>query len=132
MESLRELYRIGPGPSSSHTLAVRNACLYYLNLYPNFDEYKVVLCGSLALTGKGHMSDKIIIDTFKDKKVIVDFDNNVYDNRPNIMIFTCGDGLNKEVICSTGGGAIEVYGKPSLVDENTYPHKNLNEIKIYI
>ena len=131
MESLRELYRIGPGPSSSHTLAVRNACLYYLNLYPNFDEYRVVLCGSLALTGKGHMSDKIIIDTFKDKKVIVDFDNNVYDNRPNIMIFTCGDGLNKEVICSTGGGAIEVYGKPSLVDENTYPHKNLNEINEY-
>ncbi len=58
MESLRELYRIGPGPSSSHSLGVRNGCKYYMNKYPDHEKYRVELYGSLALTGKGHMTDK--------------------------------------------------------------------------
>ena len=52
MESLTELYRIGPGPSSSHTLAVRNACLLYMQRYSGYPCYFVELCGSLGLTGK--------------------------------------------------------------------------------
>ena len=39
MESLRELYRIGPGPSSSHSLGVRNGCKYYMNKYPDYERY---------------------------------------------------------------------------------------------
>ena len=40
MESLRELYRIGPGPSSSHSLGVRNGCKYYMNKYPDYEKYR--------------------------------------------------------------------------------------------
>lgn len=126
MESLKELYRIGPGPSSSHTLGVRNACLYYMGKY-NKDEYTVTLYGSLALTGRGHMSDKIIEDTFKPKKVTIIFKNESYDENPNTMVFE--EGTNDElVIYSTGGGAIKVKGIESIVDPNVYPHNSLNSI----
>lgn len=129
MESLKELYRIGPGPSSSHTLGVKNACLYYLNKYRK-DVYNVTLYGSLALTGKGHMSDKIIEDTFKPKKVNVIFKNESYDENPNTMVFE--EGTNDEmVIYSTGGGAISVKGIGSIVDENVYPEKSLKEINAF-
>lgn len=126
MESLKELYRIGPGPSSSHTLGVRNACLYYMDKY-NKDEYTVTLYGSLALTGRGHMSDKIIEDTFKPKKVTIIFKNESYDENPNTMVFE--EGTSDElVIYSTGGGAIKVKGIDSIVDPNVYPHNSLNSI----
>lgn len=126
MESLKELYRIGPGPSSSHTLGVRNACLYYTDKY-NKDEYTVTLYGSLALTGRGHMSDKIIEDTFKPKKVTIIFKNESYDENPNTMVFE--EGTSDElVIYSTGGGAIKVKGIESIVDPNVYPHNSLNSI----
>lgn len=129
MESLKELYRIGPGPSSSHTLAVRNACLYFLNKHKK-DEYKVTLYGSLALTGKGHMSDKIIEDTFKPNKVNIIFKNENYDENPNTIVFD--EGLDDEmVIYSTGGGAIKIKGINNIVDEKVYPHNKLNAINNY-
>ena len=131
MESLKELYRIGPGPSSSHTLAVRNACLYYLKAFPSFDEYKVILYGSLALTGKGHMSDKIIKETFKNKKINIEFNNDIYDEMPNTMVFSDVDDKNKMVIYSTGGGAIKVKGQNDIVDKNIYPFNSLKEINDY-
>ncbi|MDO4377547.1 MAG: L-serine ammonia-lyase, iron-sulfur-dependent, subunit alpha [Erysipelotrichia bacterium] len=132
MESLRELYRIGPGPSSSHTLAVKNACLYYLKQYPHAEKYFVELCGSLALTGKGHMTDRIISSVFSADKVIIKFNKKMYDDKPNVMIFHTLDHneLNNEmVIISTGGGAIEIEGQSSLVDKNIYPHRSLKEIE---
>ena len=63
MESLRELYKIGPGPSSSHTIGPRIACLRFKEAYAQADEFVVDLFGSLSLTGKGHYTDKICIDT---------------------------------------------------------------------
>ena len=63
MKSLKELYRIGPGPSSSHTMGPQKACLEMLKRCPNADHYRADLYGSLAMTGKGHLSDQIIIRT---------------------------------------------------------------------
>ncbi len=131
MESLKELYRIGPGPSSSHTLAVRNACLLYLQRYRNYPCYFVELCGSLGLTGRGHMSDKVIESVFGKERVLIKFNSEMSHNHPNTMIFHTIDSnvlANEVIIYSTGGGAIEVDGEPSLVDKNVYPHKNLKEI----
>ncbi len=131
MESLKELYRIGPGPSSSHTLAVRNACLLYLKRYPNYPCYYVELCGSLGLTGPGHMSDKVIEKVFGKERVLIKFNHEMAHNHPNTMIFHTIDSnvlANEMIIYSTGGGAIEVEGEPSLVDKNVYPHRNLKEI----
>ena len=57
MQSLRYLYRIGNGPSSSHTMGPITAARRFLTEIPDADEYKVILYGSLAKTGKGHMTD---------------------------------------------------------------------------
>ena len=131
MESLRELYRIGPGPSSSHTLAVRNACLYYLNRYPDADRYLVELYGSLALTGRGHMSDRVVEKTIGRDKVDILFNEKMYGPQPNTMVFHClndGKTENEMVIYSTGGGAIAIEGEDNVVDDKVYPQKNLKQI----
>ena len=73
------------------------------------------------------MSDKIIEDTFKPKKVTIIFKNESYDENPNTMVFE--EGTSDElVIYSTGGGAIKVKGVESIVDSNVYPHNSLNSI----
>ena len=63
MKSLRELYVIGSGPSSSHTIGPEMASKYMLDKYPSSTLFDVTLYGSLALTGKGHLTDYIILKT---------------------------------------------------------------------
>ena len=63
MKSLKEFYKIGPGPSSSHTLGPKTACEQFLKEYPDSDEIEITLYGSLSLTGKGHLTDQICIQT---------------------------------------------------------------------
>ena len=118
MESLRELYRIGPGPSSSHSLGVRNGCKYYMNKYPDYEKYRVELYGSLALTGKGHMTDKVIEDFFGRDNVEILWKHEDREH-PNTMVIYClkeGKWINEETIYSVGGGKIEVKGVRDLVD----------------
>ena len=75
MESLHQLYKIGHGPSSSHTMGPEKASKYILQTYPTAKEVIVTLYGSLALTGKGHLTDYIILQTLKRKvKTEIKFD----------------------------------------------------------
>ena len=62
MKSIKEIYRIGTGPSSSHTMGPRKAAELFHNRHPEADSFEVTLFGSLAATGKGHMTDVAIID----------------------------------------------------------------------
>ncbi|HLP49144.1 MAG TPA: serine dehydratase beta chain, partial [Candidatus Kapabacteria bacterium] len=64
MKSIREIYRIGYGPSSSHTMGPQRAAEEFKKKYPRAASYNVELFGSLAATGKGHLTDKVIMDTF--------------------------------------------------------------------
>ena len=57
MKSIKELYRIGTGPSSSHTMGPRKAAEIFLERHPEAASFKVTLYGSLAATGKGHMTN---------------------------------------------------------------------------
>ena len=63
MKSIKELYRIGVGPSSSHTMGPRKAAEKFLEKHPEAKAFEVTLYGSLAATGKGHMTDVAIIET---------------------------------------------------------------------
>ena len=63
MKSIKELYRIGTGPSSSHTMGPRKAAEIFLERHPDAAKFKVTLYGSLAATGKGHMTDVASLDT---------------------------------------------------------------------
>ena len=58
MKSIREIYKIGKGPSSSHTMGPERAARWMREMYPGADSFRVVLYGSLAKTGKGHMTDE--------------------------------------------------------------------------
>ena len=127
MESLRELYRIGPGPSSSHSLGVRKACEYYYSKYPQYSHYTVELYGSLSLTGKGHMTDKVIYDYFGREKTDVIFMQEMTPV-PNTMRFYTDDRQNEMEIYSVGGGAIAVKDLPPLTDPDVYPENSLSEI----
>ncbi|MBQ4376033.1 MAG: L-serine ammonia-lyase, partial [Erysipelotrichales bacterium] len=111
MESLKELYRVGPGPSSSHTLAIKRICQYYLERFGKDAPYDVTLYGSLALTGKGHMTDKIVLETLGENDTNIRF-STVWDEHPNtIKIVSAHHELT---FFSVGGGAFTIKGEPSI------------------
>ena len=75
MQSIRYIFKKGHGPSSSHTMGPAKATEIMMERYPNANNFKVTLYGSLALTGKGHLTDEIIRRTFGEiKNEIKDFD----------------------------------------------------------
>ena len=88
MKSLRYLYRIGHGPSSSHSIGPYRAAKYFKKRYPDAIAYEVTLYGSLALTGRGHLTDKTIVETLAptSTKIVFDYKTNV--PHPNTMDFT--------------------------------------------
>lgn len=131
MYSLKELYRIGMGPSSSHTMAPRRAAEIFLSRTTDAHSYRVTLMGSLAATGKGHFTDKAIISVLGENTTIIWKSEIVPAFHPNGMLF---EALNKEQqvidgwqVYSVGGGALRVGGE---ADSSTqvYPLSNLAEI----
>lgn len=135
MKSIRELYRIGTGPSSSHTMGPRKAAEQFLEKHPKPASFKVTLYGSLAATGKGHMTDVAIIDTLQphapveivwQPKVFLPF-------HPNGMTFCALDeennALDNWTVYSIGGGALaESDAKEPSDSPDVYSAKNLTEI----
>ncbi|MEA3545542.1 MAG: L-serine ammonia-lyase, iron-sulfur-dependent, subunit alpha [Thermodesulfobacteriota bacterium] len=114
MESLRELYRIGTGPSSSHTMAPRQAALTFLKNYPDAASYRVTLFGSLAATGRGHLTDKTLFEVFQShqsKLELVWVPERQLPLHPNGMRFEtmAGSGvtLHSWEVYSVGGGALQ-------------------------
>lgn len=135
MQSLKYLYRIGKGPSSSHTMGPISACERFYNENKNADKFKVVLYGSLAKTGKGHMTDSAILDFFgKDKcEIVFDLDTPT-EYHPNTMdFFAYKDGLqvNKRRFYSIGGGEVLADGEELQEHPSVYPHKSFTDIANY-
>ena len=60
MKSIKDIYKIGKGPSSSHTMGPAAAMEIFVRENPDVDHYEVTLFGSLADTGEGHGTDKAI------------------------------------------------------------------------
>ena len=85
MKSIKELFKIGPGPSSSHTFGPKTACELFLSQYPNAERIEVTLYGSLSLTGKGHLTDMICIKTCAPIPCHVHFSSETCDKHPNTM-----------------------------------------------
>ena len=119
MKSLKELFRIGTGPSSSHTMGPRKAAETFRDTHPDAASYEVTLYGSLAATGKGHMTDVAIIDELSktEKKVEIIWKPDIFlDFHPNGMTFKSIDNNGKSTdewtVFSVGGGALEEPGKP--------------------
>lgn len=132
MESLRELYKIGPGPSSSHTVAPWRAALLFKEKYPDAVSFDVELYGSLSLTGKGHFTDQIIVKTFFPKVCKVYFRLNWEHQFDNGLIFKAYDVRNNLLgswtVFSLGGGSIKVLEEEFDFQKQIYPHQSMNEI----
>ena len=133
MKSLRDLYKIGPGPSSSHTLAPQFACQLFLEHYPEAVRFEVDLYGSLALTGKGHHTDMIMEKTLSPKPVSISFKENWAESFPSGLEIRGYDAFyqlcGEWVVFSLGGGSIEIKGLDLGLNQEIYPEKNLEEIK---
>jgi len=110
MESIKEIYRIGRGPSSSHTMGPDRAAQLYRRKHPEAKAFKVTLYGSLALTGKGHLTDVAIINELKSENVeIVWKTNEEKEFHPNALEFEVADknyDPDNWLVYSVGGGKI--------------------------
>ena len=115
MESLKELYKIGPGPSSSHTIAPWKAAMLFKDAFPDAVSFDAELYGSLSLTGKGHFTDQIILQSFAPKMCKVYFRLHWEHLYENGFIYKAYDERNNLIglwtVFSLGGGSIKVLEK---------------------
>ena len=132
MESLRELFKIGKGPSSSHTMGPERAARIIKSRYGKNAEYVVNLYGSLSMTGKGHLTDYIIRETLGEK-CKVNFCRETLPLHPNGMIFEVYEGGELKdtlTVYSVGGGSIIWENEDDSGNQinNTYQESNLKDI----
>ena len=136
MESIRELYRIGHGPSSSHTMGPRFAAERFVAQTPEAVSYRVSLYGSLAATGRGHLTDATIAETLQPKAVeFIWLPEIVLPFHTNGMKFEAldADGLVQKdwVVYSVGGG--KIVDETIVNEENRiYEHSTIAEIMPWI
>lgn len=135
MESIKELLKAGPGPSSSHTIGPMKASLAFLQRAPQAAAYSVELWGSLAATGKGHLTDYIIDKTFKEagKTVRIEFKAEyTHSFHPNGMRFHAFDSQGQEsavwTVFSIGGGALLEEGQERRESGQAYPFQTFKEM----
>ena len=136
MQSLRELYKIGRGPSSSHTMGPGKAVSIIKAKHPNADSFKIILYGSLALTGPGHGTDRVIEETLAPSKCEIVFDKlspcDVHPNTMDIYVYLGSTLLAQYRVYSVGGGTIVFDGEP--LDKHApyvYPLTTFSEISTY-
>ena len=114
MKSIREIYKIGKGPSSSHTMGPERAALLFRDRYPQADSFRVVLYGSLSKTGVGHGTDRVLLDTLGENRTKVLFSQESWEGmHPNTLDFSAFAGdieIGSLRVESIGGGDIRIPG----------------------
>jgi L-serine dehydratase len=130
MKSITSVYKIGNGPSSSHTVGPYRAAGIFGARYPEADRFQVTLYGSLAFTGEGHGTGKAIKTALPGAEIVFDREKTDLPH-PNTMLFRAfreGKELAARRIFSIGGGSIRIEGEVSEEEREIYPQKNLTEI----
>ena len=134
MKTFKELYRIGIGPSSSHTMGPRKAAEMFLEKHPEAASFEVTLYGSLAATGKGHMTDVAILDTLTPHAPVdLKWAPEIFlPFHPNGMLFKSKDETGKVTdewtVYSVGGGALAEEGVPKIDSQHIYQMSTMSEI----
>ena len=131
MKSLKELYRIGKGPSSSHTIGPERACKIFLAENPGAESFKAVLYGSLAKTGVGHGTDGVVKSVLKNVEIECDdgSDGLPHPNTMDLFAYNGGRETASMRVYSVGGGAIRIEGRPSGEGKEVYPLESFAEIR---
>ena len=130
MKSITSVYKIGNGPSSSHTVGPFHAAQTFGERYPDADSYQVTLYGSLAFTGEGHGTAKAIREGLPGAEIIFNMEERDLPH-PNTMRFEAfkgGEKIASTRIFSIGGGSIRIENESSAEDREVYPQKNFTEI----
>ena len=134
MKSIREIYKTGKGPSSSHTMGPERAARLFRSEHPEAEKYRVVLYGSLSKTGKGHGTDRVLREVFSPVETEIEFsEHDPADLRhPNTMdLFATEQGAECAPmrVYSVGGGDIVVEGRdPDRFEQQVYPENSFAEI----
>lgn len=136
MKSITELYLIGKGPSSSHTMGPEKAAKLFRAEHPEADRFAVRLYGSLALTGRGHGTDRILRETLGEGMTDIELIPSApfpmeHPNTMDLLAYRAGAQTGFMRVRSIGGGAIEIDGRPTPKSEDCYPHSSFSEIAAY-
>jgi L-serine dehydratase len=132
MQTIREIYKVGYGPSSSHTIAPGRAATIFSSKNPSAKKFSVTLFGSLAATGVGHHTDKAILKELMPKEVKFIWKPDVFlEEHSNGMEIVAFDNEDKVLdtwrVFSVGGGDLK-DGSGLLFEKEVYPHNQLSEI----
>ena len=135
MASMTELYKIGSGPSSSHTMGPEKACMIFKERNPDADRFAVTLYGSLAKTGEGHGTDRVIIKTLAPTPCAITFDTVTGDlphpNTMELFAYRGKEEIARTKVYSVGGGAIRFEGESVAESKHIYDLDTYNEISAY-
>ena len=136
MKSIREIYKIGKGPSSSHTMGPERAAKEFLQRYPQATSFQVTLYGSLSKTGVGHGTDRVLLDTLGRERTKVVFSNQTWEGmHPNTLDFSA---FHQDIeigslrVESIGGGDIRIPGETGQgPSEEVYVEHSFAEIAYF-
>ena len=132
MKSIREIYKIGKGPSSSHTMGPERAAQLFKKKYPQADAFQVILYGSLSKTGVGHGTDRVIRQVLSPLPTEIIFSREeLTGSHPNTLDFIAmkdGQALGSLRVESIGGGDIRIPGTKEAQSEDVYIEHSFAEI----
>ena len=136
MKSIREIYKIGKGPSSSHTMGPERAAKLFLERYPQADFFQVTLYGSLSKTGVGHGTDRVLRSTLGPEQTKIVFSQENWEGmHPNTMDFSAFAGdieIGHLRVESIGGGDIRILGEAQAAEsEEVYVEHSFAEIAYF-
>ena len=134
MRSIRDIYKIGKGPSSSHTMGPERAANIFKSEHPEAEAFRVVLYDSLAKPGVGHGTDRVLREVLEPTPTEIVFAKEDPEDlkHPNTLDFYAvenGVESGPMRVQSVGGGDIVIEGRPSGEDEDVYPENSFAEIK---
>ena len=133
MKSIRDIYKIGKGPSSSHTMGPERAAKLFRNEHPEADAFRVILYGSLSKTGVGHGTDRVLRQVLSPLPTEIVFSEEVLpDSHPNTLDFIAlreGKETGSLRVESVGGGDIRIPGRKGKEEaEEVYIEHSFAEI----
>ena len=133
MKSIRDIYKIGKGPSSSHTMGPERAAKLFKAQHPNAEGFKVILYGSLSKTGIGHGTDRVLREVLSPLPTEIIFSNQELNgSHPNTLdLIAIENGTESAPLRfeSIGGGDIRFAGQPSSASDEVYVEHSFAEIK---
>ena len=133
MKSIRDVFKIGKGPSSSHTIGPEHAAQEFLRRYPDAELYRVKLYESLCKTGRGHGTDRVLYAVLGKERTEVQFcdyspEPLPHPNTLDFFAFRGGEQIGNMRVMSVGGGDIVIEGEPVTEADEIYPENSFAEI----